>query len=179
MVPLDAHFAVGNFLRDGLAGGPIRVAGDGTPYRSYLHAADLMVWLWTILISGPPGRAYNVGSDRALTIAALARKVADLFGTDVQIAREAVPGQPPQRHVPSIRRAREELGLDVRIELEERSDARSDGSGKPARRGLERRRDRARHCGVTGDESVSAGPSPGSFFGWGRINPGGRSPWPQ
>ena len=100
MVPLDAHFAVGNFLRDGLAGGPIRVAGDGTPYRSYLHAADLMVWLWTILISGPPGRAYNVGSDRALTIAALARKVADLFGTDVQIAREAVPGQPPQRVCP-------------------------------------------------------------------------------
>jgi len=119
MVPLDAHFAVGNFLRDGLAGGPIRVGGDGTPYRSYLHTADLMIWLWTILVSGRPGRAYNVGSDRALTIAALARVVANLFGTDVQIAREAVPGQPPQRYVPSIGRAREELGLDVRIDLDE------------------------------------------------------------
>jgi dTDP-glucose 4,6-dehydratase len=119
LVPLDVHFAVGNFLRDGLAGGPIRVSGDGTPYRSYLHTADLMIWLWTILVAGRPGRAYNVGSDHALTIAELAQKVARLFGTEAQIARQAVPGQAPQRYVPSIRRAREELGLEVRIDLDE------------------------------------------------------------
>ena len=106
MVPLDAHFAVGNFLRNGLAGEPIQVGGDGTPHRSYLHTADLMVWLWTILVAGRPGRAYNVGSDRGLAIATLARKVADLFGTDVQIARAAVPGQLTQHYVPSIRRPR-------------------------------------------------------------------------
>jgi dTDP-glucose 4,6-dehydratase len=119
LVPLDAHFAVGNFLRDAAAGGPIRISGDGTAYRSYLHTADLMVWLWTILVAGRPGRAYNVGSDRALTIAELAQKVAALFGTEVQTARQAVPGQAPQRYVPSIRRAREELGLEVWINLEE------------------------------------------------------------
>jgi dTDP-glucose 4,6-dehydratase len=118
-VPLDMHFAIGNFLRDGLAGGPIRVGGDGTPYRSYLHTADLMVWLWTILASGHPGRAYNVGSDQALTIAELAQKVASLFSTDVQIARAVIPGQPAQRYVPSIQRARDELGLHVRIGLDD------------------------------------------------------------
>jgi nucleoside-diphosphate-sugar epimerase len=118
-VPLDMHFAIGNFLRDGLAGGPIRVGGDGTPYRSYLHTADLMVWLWTLLEAGRPGRAYNVGSDRAITIGALAHKVASFFDTDVHIARSPEPGQPAQRYVPSIRRAREELKLDVRIDLDD------------------------------------------------------------
>lgn len=119
LVPLDQHFAAGNFLRDGLAGGPIRVGGDGTPYRSYIHTADLMIWLWTMLVRGRPARAYNVGSDQAVSIAELARKVAGIFHAEVTIARPPTPGQPPQYYVPSIRRAEEELGLRILIGLDE------------------------------------------------------------
>jgi nucleoside-diphosphate-sugar epimerase len=120
-LPLDAHFAAGNFLRDALAGSSIRVAGDGTPLRSYLHAADLAGWLWTLLFSGVAGRAYNVGSDEAVSIAALARAVAALRtpALPVQIARAAIPGQPPARYVPDTTRARAELGLAMRINLAE------------------------------------------------------------
>ena len=118
-LPLDAHFAVGNFLRDAVAGRPIEVRGDGTPRRSYLHAADLAAWLWTLLARGASCRAYNVGSEHDVSIAELAFAVAAAAGTqsDVRIAGIPAPGRPAERYVPSARRARDDLGLDAWIGL--------------------------------------------------------------
>mgnify|MGYP005842338973 CR=1 FL=1 len=118
-LPLDRHFAIGNFIADGLRGGPIRVLGDGTPHRSYLYAADLVIWLWTILLRGQPGRAYNVGSEEAISIAQLAALVAAAFqpALPVHIQQQAAPGHPAERYVPDTRRAREELGLQPTIAL--------------------------------------------------------------
>ncbi len=120
-LPTDRHFAVGNFLRDGLDGGPIQVNGDGTPYRSYLYAADLAIWLWTTLLRGASCRAYNVGSDQAVTIGELADEVAACFRPRprIMVARKPVPGQAPECYVPSVQRARQELGLEVWISLPE------------------------------------------------------------
>ncbi len=112
-LPLDLNYAVGNFLRDALAGGPIRIEGDGTPCRSYLYAADLAVWLWTILFRGKNCRPYNVGSDQDLTIAELARAVASAVAppAEIKIAKAPRPGEPPLRYVPATKRAADELGL--------------------------------------------------------------------
>jgi nucleoside-diphosphate-sugar epimerase len=120
-LPLDANYAVGNFIRDGLKGGPIRVEGDGTPFRSYLYAADLAIWLWTILFRGETCRPYNVGSEEALTIKSLAVQVAASFQPEpvVLIARTATPGQPAERYVPSTRRATSELNLQQTVYLKE------------------------------------------------------------
>lgn len=118
-LPIDAHFAVGNFIRDALAGGPIRVSGDGTPYRSYLYASDLAAWLWTILLHGEPLRPYNVGSDQGLTIRALAHEVARLSSPEPAVTFGRPPGvNPPSRYVPRTSRAREELGLHATVPLD-------------------------------------------------------------
>ncbi len=120
-LPLDLHFAIGNFISDALRGGPIEEKGDGTAFRSYLHAADLAIWLWTILFKGLPCRAYNVGSDSDLTIGQLANLVAELAAptANVLIRRNAIPFKPAERYVPSIARARTELHLAPFIDLPE------------------------------------------------------------
>ena len=118
-LPLDIHYAIGNFIRDGLKGGPIYVKGDGTPYRSYLYAADLSIWLWTILLKGISCRPYNVGSGYGVTISELATIVADQFDhkPQIKILQEPKQNQTPERYVPSVQRAEVELGLKQLIDV--------------------------------------------------------------
>jgi nucleoside-diphosphate-sugar epimerase len=120
-LPLDAHFAIGNFIRDLLNGGPIRVAGDGSPYRSYMHAADLAVWLWTLLTQGKSITIVNVGSDEAVTIAELAEMISRMGvnPVPVQIANKARSDSKPSRYVPEIMVANTLQNLKVRIGLYE------------------------------------------------------------
>ena len=120
-LPLDGQFALGNFLGDALAGRPVSLTGDGTPVRSWMHAADMAAWCWTLLVRGKRGAAYNVGAEDERTLWDAAHRVAALPSPPVraQRAREPDAASRPSRYVPSIQRARDELGLDAWIPFDD------------------------------------------------------------
>ena len=119
-LPLDQHFAIGNFIGDVLADRPIQIQGDGTPRRSYLYAVDLAIWLWTILFRAPALVPVNVGSARDVSILELAQIVAATLNpkTEIRVAKQAVQGPELQRYVPCVDRARTLLGLGECVGLE-------------------------------------------------------------
>lgn len=120
-LPLDAHFAIGNFIGDVLDGRPIRIAGDGTPHRSYLYASDLAIWLWTILFRAPSLLPINVGSSESVSISELANTVAATLNLDtmIHVSGRPIPGAVPLRYVPSVDRAKQLLGLEPTVDLQE------------------------------------------------------------
>ena len=116
-LPLDAHFAIGNFIRDGIKGGPIMVKGDGTTIRSYLYADDLAEWLWTILKKGRTGETYNVGSDKAITIGDLAHMVSSCFDPNPEVTIKTKPSGNVNRYVPDVEKVKTILGVSEKIGL--------------------------------------------------------------
>ncbi len=120
-LPLDAHFAIGNFIGDVLAGRPILVKGSGLARRSYLYAGDLTTWLWTMLFVAPSLVPINVGSSRDVSILETAQAVAAVLKspTGISVTMKGLPGALPERYVPSVIRAKDLLGLEQTISLEE------------------------------------------------------------
>lgn len=118
-LPLDVHFAIGNFIRDALWADEIIVKGDGTAVRSYLDQRDLIPWLLTLLHKGQAGQAYNVGSDEAITIHDLAHLVRDIVSPTkpVHILGEAEVNAARNYYIPNISKVKTQLGLKVNITL--------------------------------------------------------------
>lgn len=120
-LPLDRHLAAGNFVRDALQGKRIIVGGDGTTVRSYLYGADMTAWLWAIFARGVAGRAYNVGSEHAVTIRELAETIASRVDPSPSVEIRGKPriDAAVDRYVPSTERARAELGVTESVSFAE------------------------------------------------------------
>jgi len=82
---LEKPWAINNFIRDGILGGPIRILGNGSTIRSYLYASDMAYWILKTLVKGQPGENYNVGSKEAISLDTLANKVKASLGNNVEI----------------------------------------------------------------------------------------------
>lgn len=118
-LPLGANYAIGNFIREAASQATIKISGDGSPLRSYLYAADLAAWLWTILLRGRSGEAYNVGSERPYSIKEIAECVRAQIApqSSIAIARAPEAGARASRYIPDTAKARGELALDEWVDL--------------------------------------------------------------
>jgi dTDP-glucose 4,6-dehydratase len=112
----DQHFAIGNFIEDGIKGRPILVKAAHKVIRSYMFADDLVIWLMTLAtFANSKCPIINVGSDESVDLACLATKIATIFDVPVQLPVFTVAEV--DRYVPSIEKARNHMGLSLNFDL--------------------------------------------------------------
>jgi nucleoside-diphosphate-sugar epimerase len=113
--PLDAPWAVNNFIRDALNKHPIRILGDGQTIRSVMYGADMALWMLAIMSKAKAGQVFNVGSDEGISIERLAAKVASRFvpAPEVLLNTSLSGSIPNTIQVPDTSKAKEILNLRV------------------------------------------------------------------
>jgi dTDP-glucose 4,6-dehydratase len=117
MRPHDGR-AIPTFLRQGLAGQPLTVFGDGSQTRSFCYVDDLVRGLY-LLASSDEHLPVNLGNPGEYTLLELARVVVEVTGSTSEIVFEALPEDDPQVRQPDITRARELLGWEPEVSLED------------------------------------------------------------
>lgn len=119
-LPRNQHFAIGNFIEDGMSGRPIKVTAGYPVFRSYMHADDLVIWLMSIAAAGNSGcPVFNVGSDEEIEIHSLAERIAKRFYVPMHVQPFSFSEVNFDRYIPNIQKAKDELGLSIKLGLEE------------------------------------------------------------
>jgi dTDP-glucose 4,6-dehydratase len=117
MRPHDGR-AIPSFVRQALANEPLTVFGDGSQTRSFCYVDDLVRGLVLLAESGEHFPV-NLGNPGEFTILELARTVLEVTGSSSEIVYEALPVDDPQIRQPDITRARQVLGWEPEIQLED------------------------------------------------------------
>jgi dTDP-glucose 4,6-dehydratase len=117
MRPFDGR-AVPTFVRQALANKPLTVFGDGSQTRSFCYVDDLVRGLILLAESGEH-EPVNIGNPTEMTLLEMAETVVKVTGSSSEIVFEALPVDDPQVRKPDITRARELLGWEPQVRLEE------------------------------------------------------------
>ncbi|WP_183579124.1 NAD-dependent epimerase/dehydratase family protein [Mucilaginibacter sp. X5P1] len=108
---LEKPWAINNFIRDGILGGPIRILGNEETVRSYLYGSDMAFWLLKILANSKSGETYNIGGEQPISLKTLASKVTSNFTQKIEILIRYSKQYPshPSVSVPDIDLIKSEL----------------------------------------------------------------------
>jgi dTDP-glucose 4,6-dehydratase len=110
--------AIPTFLRQAREGKPLTVFGDGSQTRSFCYVDDEVEGLFRLAMSDEH-LPVNIGNPDEMTLLELAERIRDLTGTGSEIVFEGLPTDDPKVRQPDITRAREILGWEPRISLDE------------------------------------------------------------
>jgi len=110
--------AIPTFLRQAREGKPLTVFGDGSQTRSFCYVDDEVEGLFRLAMSDEH-LPVNIGNPDEMTLLELAERIRDLTGMASEIVFEGLPTDDPKVRQPDITRAREILGWEPRISLDE------------------------------------------------------------
>jgi dTDP-glucose 4,6-dehydratase len=110
--------AIPTFVRQALENAPITVFGEGSQTRSFCYVDDLIRGLHLLAESGEH-LPVNLGNPEEFSILELAQTVIHVTSSTSEIVFEALPIDDPQVRRPDITRARQVLGWEPEIQLEE------------------------------------------------------------
>ena len=110
--------AVPNFIDQALRGERLTVHGDGSQTRSLCYVDDLIEGFWRFLHVDHTG-PMNLGNPHEVTILKLAETIAKLAGSDAEVVYTERPVDDPQVRCPDIGLARQVLGWQPQVDLEE------------------------------------------------------------
>lgn len=113
-IVLDEHFAVGNFIRDGLQGNRIVIKGNPSTVRSYMYPTDLVIWILTALLK-PANLNTNIGSEVPISMLELGNLISDM--TSKKGVRILGENQEISNYVPSTSCFRQNYGVSEQISL--------------------------------------------------------------
>jgi len=118
---IEKPWAINNFIRDSLMGGPIRILGNGDTVRSYMYGSEMAFWMLRILISGKSGHNYNVGSPHPISLKDLALKVSNNFSPLPAILSRngAESDATHSKFIPNVDIAKKDLGLEIKIDVDD------------------------------------------------------------
>jgi dTDP-glucose 4,6-dehydratase len=117
MRPNDGR-AIPTFVRQALASNPLTVYGDGSQTRSFCYVDDLIRGIVLLAESGEH-LPVNLGNPDERSLLELAETVKRVTGTSSEIVFEALPVDDPQQRRPDITRARQLLGWEPEVSLED------------------------------------------------------------
>lgn len=116
----DDGRVVSNFIMQAIHNEPITVYGDGKQTRSFCYVDDMVLGIKAAMFKdNTKGQVFNLGNPDERTILEMANLVKDMTGSNLEITFEEYPEDDPKRRKPDISRAKDVLGWEPKVPIEE------------------------------------------------------------